>query len=245
MSIRTEGIFRAQGLRKRFGRKEAVKGVDLYVSPGEIVGLLGPNGAGKTTTFYILAGFLRPETGDVFLDQEPIGHLPVYKRARKGIIYLPQEPSVFRRLTVEDNVRLVLEELKLKTEEISERLERLLTLLGLEGLRRQKAYSLSGGERRRVEIMRALAMEPRFLLLDEPFAGIDPLAVSDLKRLLAQLKSRGLGILISDHNVRDTLAVCDRAYIMAEGRVVAAGPPEEVVTHSEVRRLYLGEDFTL
>ncbi|HFC98351.1 MAG TPA: LPS export ABC transporter ATP-binding protein [Thermosulfurimonas dismutans] len=245
MSIRTEGIFRAEGLRKRFGRKEAVKGVDLYVSPGEIVGLLGPNGAGKTTTFYMLAGFLRPEAGDVFLDQEPIGHLPVYKRARKGIIYLPQEPSVFRRLTVEDNVRLVLEELRLKTEEISERLERLLALLGLEELRRQKAYSLSGGERRRVEIMRALAMEPRFLLLDEPFAGIDPLAVSDLKRLLAQLKSKGLGILISDHNVRDTLAVCDRAYIMAEGRVVAAGPPEEVVTHSEVRRLYLGEDFTL
>ncbi len=245
MSTRNSEILRAERLEKRFGKKQAVKGVNLELRPGEIVGLLGPNGAGKTTTFYMLAGFLRPDAGRILLGKESLEALPVYRRARRGIIYLPQEPSVFRKLSVEENVRLVLEEMALSLKEIQRRVEELLSLLGLEALKEQKAYSLSGGERRRVEIMRALAMEPRFLLLDEPFAGIDPIAVSELKELLRRLKDRGLGILISDHNVRETLAVCDRAYIVAGGEIIAAGPPSEIVTREKVRKLYLGEDFRL
>jgi len=219
--------------------------VSLEVRGGEIVGLLGPNGAGKTTTFYMLAGFLRPDGGRIFLGEVAIEGFPVYRRARAGIIYLPQEASVFRKLSVEENVRLVLEEMGRDAEEIEERLERLLGLFGLKELRTQKAYSLSGGERRRVEIMRAVATEPKFLLLDEPFAGIDPIAVGELKDLLRELRRRGLGILISDHNVRETLEVCDRAYIVAGGEIIASGPPATIVADERVRRLYLGEGFRI
>lgn len=236
---------RAQRLRKKFKKREVVKGVDLEIQAGEIVGLLGPNGAGKTTTFYMIAGFLRPDDGQVLLEEQDITRLPVYQRARAGLVYLPQEPSIFRRLTVEENVRLVLEETGKSLKEAQEKLEELLSLLSVEHLRKQKGYSLSGGERRRVEIMRALATEPRFLLLDEPFAGIDPLAVADLKVTLKRLKEKGLGLLISDHNVRETLAVCDRAYIVAGGQIIASGPPEEIVRNEQARTFYLGEDFSI
>lgn len=236
---------KAQGLRKSFKKREVVKGVSLEIQSGEIVGLLGPNGAGKTTTFYMIAGFLRPDEGQVLLEEKDITRLPVYQRARSGLVYLPQEPSIFRRLTVEENVKLVLEEIGKSLKEAREKLEELLALLSVEHLRKQKGYSLSGGERRRVEIMRALATEPRFLLLDEPFAGIDPLAVADLKATLKRLKDKGLGLLVSDHNVRETLAVCDRAYIVAEGQIIASGPPEEIVRNEKARDLYLGKDFTI
>lgn len=234
----------ARRLRKRFKKREVVKGIELEVRCGEIVGLLGPNGAGKTTTFYMIAGFLWPDEGQILLDEKDLTRLPVYKRARKGLVYLPQEPSVFRRLTVEENVKLVLEEIGKGLKECQSKLEDLLSLLSVEHLRHQKGYSLSGGERRRVEIVRALATEPRFLLLDEPFAGIDPLAVADLKVILKRLKEEGLGLLISDHNVRETLAVCDRAYIVAEGKIIASGSPEEIVRNEKAQAFYLGKDFT-
>ncbi|QJA06936.1 LPS export ABC transporter ATP-binding protein [Thermosulfurimonas marina] len=243
MSTPTE--LRAEGLRKHFRRREVVRGVNLAVRTGEIVGLLGPNGAGKTTTFYMIAGFLRPDAGEILLGETRLTGLPVYLRAREGLVYLPQESSVFRRLTVEENIRLVLEERNLPAAEAQEILEELLEFFGLKPLRAEKAYHLSGGERRRVEIMRALAVRPRFLLLDEPFAGIDPLAVSDLKGLLSRLREKGLGLLISDHNVRETLAICDRAYIVAQGEIIASGPPEAVVEDPRVRELYLGEDFRI
>lgn len=236
---------KARDLHKAFKGREVVKGVSLEVKPGEIVGLLGPNGAGKTTTFYMLAGFLTPDKGQILLGERDITSYPVYKRAREGLVYLPQEASIFRRLTVEENLKLVLEETSRSLEEVQERLETLLRLLSVEHLRHQKGYALSGGERRRVEIMRALAVSPQFLLLDEPFAGIDPLAVADLKGILKKLKSQGLGLLISDHNVRETLEVCDRAYIVAQGEIISEGIPSEIVVHPRVRALYLGKDFRI
>ncbi len=233
------------GLRKSYRGREVVRGVDIEVGRGEIVGLLGPNGAGKTTTFYMMVGLVRPDEGRVLLDGRDVGRLGVVERARAGIVYLPQEASVFRRLTVEENVVLVLEERGKDREEARRRAEELLEVFGLKGLRNQKAATLSGGERRRVEIMRALAAEPSYLLLDEPFAGIDPIAVSQLKELFALLKGRGLGLLVSDHNVRETLSVCDRAYIVSEGRIIAKGVPEEVVRDERVKASYLGEEFSL
>lgn len=235
---------KARGLVKRFGKRTVVQGVSLSVETGRIVGLLGPNGAGKTTTFYMIAGLIRPDEGEILLDVEDLSREPMYCRAQRGIIYLPQEPSVFRRLTVAENVLLVLEERGLSLTERRGRLETLLALFGLERLRDQKAYDLSGGERRRVEIMRALARDPLFLLLDEPFAGIDPLAISGLKEIIADLRARGLGLLISDHNVRETLEVCDYAYIVADGKVIAQGSPTEIAANEIARKLYLGEDFT-
>ncbi len=230
-------------LVKKFGKRVVVKGVSLGVETNQIVGLLGPNGAGKTTTFYIVAGLIKPDNGKILLDGKDISNMPMYKRALKGIIYLPQEPSVFKRLSVAENVLLVLEELGLSVTEQHQRLESLLSLFGLEHLRDQKAYLLSGGERRRVEIMRALARRPIFLLLDEPFTGIDPLAINHLKKIITNLKVQGLGLLISDHNVRETLKVCDYAYIVANGEVIAKGTSNEIAHNKIARKFYLGEDF--
>jgi len=232
-------------LVKIYGGRRVVDGVSLEVNDREIVGLLGPNGAGKTTSFYMTTGLIRPNEGRVFLDQEDITDLPMYQRARLGISYLPQEPSIFRKLTVEENVRGILETLELSEAEEEARLERLLGELGVSHLRRNRAYSLSGGERRRVEITRLLVTEPNFILLDEPFAGIDPLAVADLQNIIRQLKERGIGILISDHNVRETLGVCDRAYILNEGTLLEEGTPDAIAGSEVARRIYLGEQFRL
>jgi lipopolysaccharide export system ATP-binding protein len=233
------------GLVKSFRDKKAVDCVDLEIWGGEVVGLLGPNGAGKTTIFYMIVGLLQPNGGKIFLNGEDITSLPMYQRARKGVGYLPQEPSVFRKLTVEENLLAILETLSIPEEEKKERLESLLRELGLSPLRKQKAFSLSGGERRRVEITRALVLSPSFILLDEPFAGIDPLAVLDIQTIIRQLKSKGIGIIITDHNVRETLGVCDRAYILNEGRVLEAGPPDRIAQSEKARRFYLGEGFEL
>ncbi|NPB08966.1 MAG: LPS export ABC transporter ATP-binding protein [Thermodesulfobacteria bacterium] len=238
-------VLKAENLSKRYGRRQVVKRVSLAVETGQIVGLLGPNGAGKTTTFYMVAGLVPADEGRILLGDQDLTREPMHKRAWAGIIYLPQEPSVFRRLTVAENVMLVLEILKLSRQERKRRLEALLEAFGLTELRNQKAFALSGGERRRVEIMRALARDPEFLLLDEPFAGIDPLAVADLKEILKNLKERGLGLLISDHNVRETLTVCDYAYIVAKGEVIARGSPEEIAADPLAREIYLGQDFRL
>lgn len=222
-----------------------VDGVSLEAWGGEVVGLLGPNGAGKTTIFYMIVGLYRPNGGKIFLNGEELTGLPMYVRARKGIGYLPQEPSVFRKLTVEENLMAILETLSLSREDRKARLEQLLNELGLSSLRRQKAFSLSGGERRRVEITRALVLSPLFILLDEPFAGIDPIAVADIQGIIRQLKSMGIGIIITDHNVRETLGVCDRAYIINEGRLLESGRPEEIAQSPKARRIYLGERFRL
>lgn len=219
--------------------------VSLEAWGGEVVGLLGPNGAGKTTIFYMIVGLYRPNGGKIFLNGEELTELPMYVRARKGIGYLPQEPSVFRKLTVEENLMAILETLSLSKEDRKARLEKLLNELGLSGLRRQKAFSLSGGERRRVEITRALVLSPLFILLDEPFAGIDPIAVADIQGIIRQLKSMGIGIIITDHNVRETLGVCDRAYIINEGRLLESGRPEEIAQSPKARKIYLGERFKL
>ena len=238
-------VLEAQDLHKRFGKREVVRAVSLKVACGTVVGLLGPNGAGKTTTFYMIGGLLPADKGKIFLASRDITREPMYKRAQQGIVYLPQEPSVFRRLTVAENILLVLEILPISRAERKKRLEELLESFGMRALRDQKAYALSGGERRRVEIMRALAREPLFLLLDEPFAGIDPIAVADLKEIIRKLKKNGLGLLISDHNVRETLLVCDYAYIVARGKVIAEGRPEEIAENPLARELYLGKDFRL
>jgi lipopolysaccharide export system ATP-binding protein len=222
-----------------------VDGVSLEAWGGEVVGLLGPNGAGKTTIFYMIVGLYRPNGGKIFLNGEELTGLPMYVRARKGISYLPQEPSVFRKLTVEENLMAILETLSLSKEDRKNRLEQLLNELGLSSLRRQKAFSLSGGERRRVEITRALVLSPMFILLDEPFAGIDPIAVADIQGIIRQLKSKGIGIIITDHNVRETLGVCDRAYIINEGRLLESGRPEEIAQSPKARKIYLGERFKL
>lgn len=236
---------RTRKLTKSFGGKIVVNEVSIEVHSGEIVGLLGPNGAGKTTTFYMMVGILKPEGGEIFLDDEELSNLPIYLRARKGLQYLPQEPSVFRKLTVAENILAILETMDLDANARQARLEELLGELKISHLAPYKAYSLSGGERRRVEVTRALVTSPWFLLLDEPFAGIDPLVVTDLQNIIRQLRRRGLGMLISDHNVRETLGVCDRAYILHEGVILEEGSPEDIVESELAKKIYLGEAFRL
>jgi lipopolysaccharide export system ATP-binding protein len=238
-------ILQAADLRKSYRGRKVVDDVTLEIRQGEVVGLLGPNGAGKTTTFYILVGLSRPDYGRVVLDGEDITDLPMYLRARGGISYLPQEPSVFRKLTVEENLLAVLETLSLTVQQRRDRVEDLLAQMGLEGVRYSKAYVLSGGERRRLEIARSLVLSPSFILLDEPFAGIDPLTVVDIQKIIADLSASGIGVLITDHNVRDTLAVTNRAYIINEGKILATGTPAELSANPDVRRIYLGENFRL
>jgi lipopolysaccharide export system ATP-binding protein len=238
-------VLRAQALTKSYGRRVVVREVDLEIRQGEVVGLLGPNGAGKTTTFYMVVGLARPDSGQVFLSDEDITALPMYQRARAGIGYLPQEASIFRRLTAEENVLAILETRGLGAGEQRSLARELLEELGIEGMARQPAYTLSGGERRRLEIARALAASPSFILLDEPFAGIDPLAVLDIQKIIAHLRGRGIGILITDHNVRETLKITDRAYILRDGNVFRSGTPLDLASDAEVRRVYLGEGFRL
>lgn len=238
-------ILEAKGLVKIYKGKRVVDQVDITLNRKEVVGLLGPNGAGKTTTFYMVIGLTRPNEGRVFLDGQDITEDPMYLRARKGINYLPQEPSVFRKLTVEQNLLVILESIDISSYEIKERLKSLLSELKIIHLAKQKASTLSGGERRRLEITRALATEPRFMLLDEPFAGIDPLALNDIKQIIRQLKERGIGIIISDHNVRETLDVCDSAYIISQGEIIEYGPPEKIVNSEIARSVYLGDTFNL
>jgi lipopolysaccharide export system ATP-binding protein len=235
----------AADLSKAYRGRKVVDEVSLDIHQGEVVGLLGPNGAGKTTTFYILVGLARPDYGRVLLDGDDITDLPMYLRARSGISYLPQEPSVFRKLTVEANLMAVLETLPLTTEQRRDRVEELLAQMGLEGVRESKAYVLSGGERRRLEIARSLVLSPSFVLLDEPFSGIDPLTVVDIQKIIADLSAAGIGVLVTDHNVRETLAVTNRAYIISDGKILFAGTPAELSTNADVRRIYLGESFRL
>lgn len=244
MSAGNGGLLSATGLRKSFKRRMVVKDVAVAVSQGEIVGLLGPNGAGKTTTFYLITGLIKPDAGRIDLDGRDLTKDPMYRRARAGIGYLSQEPSVFRRMTVEENVLAILETLKLSKPERRERLERLLDELGIKHLRHNRAYSLSGGERRRLEITRALVSEPKFMLLDEPFAGVDPIAVHDIQTIIAGLRHRGIGVLITDHSVEHMFEVVDRAYIMYEGEVRAAGTVRELVHNDQVAELYLGPTMT-
>jgi lipopolysaccharide export system ATP-binding protein len=235
----------ATGLIKIYGGRKVVNEIDLEINPGEVVGLLGPNGAGKTTTFYMITGLIKPDGGHIFVDDEDVSRYPMYIRARKGINYLPQEPSIFRKLTVEDNIKAILETLEIDREEQQARLVELLDELDLTGLAKNYAYSLSGGERRRVEITRALVTSPKYILLDEPFAGIDPLAVADIKKIIFKLRSKDIGVIISDHNVRETLSVCTRAYIINEGKVLVEGNPETIANCEAARRIYFGEDFAL
>jgi lipopolysaccharide export system ATP-binding protein len=233
------------GLTKRYGNREVVRSLDLEVHPSEVVGLLGPNGAGKTTTFNMMAGGIRPSAGQVFLGDRDISDLPMYRRARLGITYLPQEPSIFRKLSVADNVNAILETVEPDRTARRERLRELLAELGLTEKSDRRGDSLSGGERRRVEITRALVLDPKFMLLDEPFAGIDPIAVIDIQKIIEQLKNRGIGVIITDHNVRETLRICDRAYIIKDGEIIRQGPPEVIATDPQVREIYLGEHFQL
>ncbi len=236
---------RSEDLVKIYKKRKVVNKVSIEVSKGEIVGLLGPNGAGKTTTFYMIVGMIRPNEGKVFLDDTDITKVPMYKRARMGIGYLPQEASVFRRLTVEDNITAVLEMMKLKSKERKEKCEQLLEDLNIKNIRKSLGYQLSGGERRRTEIARSLATEPNFILLDEPFAGVDPIAVEDIMVIVSNLKNRGIGVLVTDHNVHETLSIVDKAYILIEGLIFKQGGAEELANDEEVRRLYLGEKFKL
>ena len=241
----------AQGLQKSYGSRKVVKDVSLSVQKGEVVGLLGPNGAGKTTSFYMIVGLVRADAGAISIDGQPIEHMPIHQRARLGLSYLPQEASIFRKLNVEQNVRAVLElqhdaaGKPLSGASIQQRLDALLQDLRVDHLRDSPALALSGGERRRVEIARALATQPRFILLDEPFAGIDPIAVIEIQRIIGFLKARGIGVLITDHNVRETLGICDHAYIINDGHVLATGTPSEIVNNAVVRRVYLGEHFKM
>jgi len=233
------------GLHKYYHKRPVVNDVSIRVEPGEVVGLLGPNGAGKTTTFYMIIGFIRPDKGKVFLGKDNISRLPMYRRAHRGIGYLAQEASVFRKLSVEDNIRAVLQFRRMTSKARRKRLEELLEELDIAHLRKNKAYTLSGGERRRVEITRALVNEPKFILLDEPFAGIDPIAVEDIQKIISRLVANGLGVLITDHNVRETLSICHRAYIMCDGKILKAGTSEFLANDPEARKIYLGEKFRL
>lgn len=235
----------AKGLVKIYKKRKVVDDVSLQVQQGEVVGLLGPNGAGKTTTFYMIVGLVRPEKGQIFLDEEEITSLPMYKRAQRGIGYLPQEASVFRKLSVEDNIMAVLEFTSKSKEQQNEKLEQLLNEFGLHKIRKSKGDTLSGGERRRTEIARALATDPKFILLDEPFAGIDPIAVEDIQEIITRLKKKNIGILITDHNVQETLSITDRSYLLYQGRILKSGTSEELSEDEEVRRLYLGKFFKL
>jgi lipopolysaccharide export system ATP-binding protein len=245
MTPPTDASLRADGLTKSFGARTVVHGVSIEVRGGEVVGLLGPNGAGKTTSFHMIVGLTRPDAGTVSLNGEDVTALPMYQRARRGIGYLPQEASIFRRLNVEDNVLAILETLDLNAEERQARLAELLAELGMTRLAKSRADALSGGERRRLEITRALVVSPSFMLLDEPFAGIDPIAVVDIQGIVTQLKKRGIGVLITDHNVRETLGICDRAYIVNEGAVLEEGDPEHIANSRRAREIYLGEKFRL
>ncbi|NJB87257.1 lipopolysaccharide export system ATP-binding protein [Lewinella marina] len=236
---------KSENLVKKYGSRTVVKGVSIHVDRGDIVGLLGPNGAGKTTTFYMTVGFIKPNEGRVYLDDDDITDLPMYKRAQRGIGYLPQEPSVFRKLSVEDNISAVLEMTNLNKHERAEKLESLLDEFSLHKVRRSNGDTLSGGERRRTEIARALATDPSFILLDEPFAGIDPIAVEDIQYIVAKLKTKNIGILITDHNVQETLSITDRAYLMFEGDILKAGTAEELAADEMVRKVYLGKNFVL
>ena len=232
-------------LTKRYGQRDVVRSVDLELKPSEVVGLLGPNGAGKTTTFNMVAGGVKPTSGDVFLGETKITGLPMYRRARLGITYLPQEPSIFRKLSVAENINAILETVETNRTVRRERLRELLAELGLTEKADLKGETLSGGERRRVEITRALVLDPKFMLLDEPFAGIDPIAVIDIQKIIEQLKRKGIGVIITDHNVRETLSICDHAYIIKDGEIIRKGTPEEIASDEEVRQIYLGENFQL
>lgn len=238
-------ILEAKGLEKSYKKRRVVKNVDILIKTGEVVGLLGPNGAGKTTIFNMMVGLVPLQSGGIYLDGEEITHLPMYQRARKGISYLPQEPSIFRKLTVEENILAILEILDLTEDQRWERLKFLLEELNLTPLAKHKAYTLSGGERRRVEITRALVTAPKFILLDEPFAGIDPIAVLEIQRIIAHLKQQGIGILITDHNVQETLEITDRAYLINEGEILESGTPDAIVENPKARVIYLGEKFSL
>jgi lipopolysaccharide export system ATP-binding protein len=243
--IQETSVLTCEGLKKSYRKRTVVSDVTLEIHQSEIVGLLGPNGAGKTTVFYMIVGLEKPNGGRILLDSKDISRLPMYLRARSGISYLPQEPSVFRKLTVEENIILVLQTLPLTQGERQHRLELLLDELDIAYVRHTKAYQLSGGERRRTEIARCLVIEPRFILLDEPFAGIDPIAVIDIQRILQKLRERGIGVLITDHNVRETLAITDRAYIINDGQIFRTGSPDELTRDEEVKRVYLGENFRM
>jgi lipopolysaccharide export system ATP-binding protein len=236
---------RAVGLKKKYGLRTVVHDASLSVNSGEVVGLLGPNGAGKTTSFYMIVGLVSADGGKITIDNQDITHMPIHRRARMGLGYLPQEASIFRRMTVAQNIQAVLELQDLSSEEIQGRLEELLQDLNIQAIRDNPAISLSGGERRRVEIARALATDPRFILLDEPFAGVDPIAVLDIQKIIRFLKERNIGVLITDHNVRETLGICDRAYIINAGAVMAEGKPDEIIYNEGVRKVYLGENFKL
>ena len=236
---------KVEGLKKRYKARTVVHDISLNISSGEIVGLLGPNGAGKTTSFYMMVGLVPLDGGRITMDGVDLGHLPIHRRSRKGLSYLPQEPSIFRKLTVAENILAILELQHLQPEQLEERLDALLVDLHISHLRYSPAVSLSGGERRRVEIARCLASNPRFILLDEPFAGIDPIAVIDIQKIIRFLKEKGIGILITDHNVRETLGICDRAYIVNDGRVLAAGRPADIIQNESVREVYLGKNFRL
>mgnify|MGYP000393816810 FL=1 len=247
----TESRLEARHLQKSYGSRKVVHDVSISVKKGEVVGLLGPNGAGKTTSFYMIVGLVRADGGSITIDGQPVAHLPIHRRSRLGLSYLPQEASIFRKLNVEDNVRAVLELQRdeagqpLQHDEIEKRLTSLLQELRVDHLRASPSVALSGGERRRVEIARALATNPRFILLDEPFAGIDPIAVIEIQRIIGFLKNRGMGVLITDHNVRETLGICDHACIISDGRVLAQGTPREIIENADVRRVYLGEHFKM
>jgi lipopolysaccharide export system ATP-binding protein len=238
-------LLEAKNLKKNYGHRLVVNGLSLYVGTGEIVGLLGPNGAGKTTTFYMIVGFIRPDAGQILLDHEDVTTLPMFRRSLMGISYLPQEPSIFRKLTVGENIRAVLEIRGFQRAEIDAEEERLLKEFNLTHLSKKEGYKLSGGERRKTEIARAIAIKPRFILFDEPFAGIDPLAIVELKKMLSYLKDRGIGVLITDHNVRDTLSITDRAYIISNGQILEEGSPDKIAADSRVKEVFLGEEFTL
>jgi lipopolysaccharide export system ATP-binding protein len=238
-------ILRAENIVKKYGKRTVVKEVSFDVKQGEVVGLLGPNGAGKTTSFYMIVGLIQPFTGKIFLDEENITKLPVYKRAKKGIGYLAQEASVFRKLSIEDNLKAVLEMTSFSKEYQKERLETLIDEFGLQHIRKSKGIQLSGGERRRTEIARALAIDPKFILLDEPFAGVDPIAVEDIQEIVTKLKEKNIGVLITDHNVHETLTITDRSYLLFEGSILKAGTAEELAADEQVRRVYLGQNFEL